>query len=65
MRILDAARRLDATTAPEAIEAVQVARFNAIWSRCLAEVPFYRAWARNMNCLRASREPTSCSIFRR
>ena len=46
MRILDAARRLDATTAPEAIEAVQVARFNAIWSRCLAEVPFYRAWAR-------------------
>lgn len=28
-----------------AIEQHQIAAFNATWQRCLAEVPFYRAWA--------------------
>ena len=30
----------------EAIERLQVARFNAVWAYCLADVPFYRSWAR-------------------
>jgi hypothetical protein len=30
----------------EAIERLQVARFDAVWSYCLSDVPFYRSWAR-------------------
>ncbi len=29
----------------ETIERLQVARFNAVWSYCLSDVPFYRSWA--------------------
>lgn len=35
----------DATDA-ERIEALQVERFNRVWARCLRDVPFYQAWAR-------------------
>ena len=31
------------------IESFQVQRFNEVWSRCLASVPFYQSWQRQYN----------------
>ena len=34
----------------ETIERMQVAQFNAVWSYCLGDVPFYRSWPGSTTC---------------
>ncbi|WBB81592.1 hypothetical protein O7606_09625 [Micromonospora sp. WMMD882] len=38
--------RYDVRTSREEVEDFQTRRFNEVWARCLAEVPFYQAWRR-------------------
>src|ERR1035437_8675705 len=48
---------------PEAIERLQVAQFNAVWSYCLTNVPFYRTWAREHNLPKRIDRPADLAAY--
>jgi len=47
----------------EGIERLQVAQFNAVWSYCLSDVPFYRVWAREHDLPNRIDRPTDLAAF--
>jgi phenylacetate-coenzyme A ligase PaaK-like adenylate-forming protein len=47
----------------ETIERLQVAQFNAVWSYCLSDVPFYRTWAREHDLPDRIDRPSDLAAF--
>ena len=47
----------------ETIERLQVAQFNAVWSYCLSDVPFYQLWAREHDLPYRIDRPSDLAAF--